>query len=265
MPTLTALGPSRLLIRPFCILLLAVAIPQRPACAQKIFLTPVANRPFSAVLNVQNTTVHKDGSLMQWKTTREIARDIRGRIHNELRAMEPLSSTDTAPILSIHLYDPETRLSTDINVQEHTFWTVTINHPPHTEPPSIGYSDPDGSAPPNEFTKQDDLGVREIEGVPAHGLRQTQTVADEKSGKEVVITDEYWYSQDLRINLVVKHSDPRRGTATYTVAHITRTDPDPALFEIPEGYSKAAPRQGFLPSPVSPPSLALPAGAEKTN
>jgi hypothetical protein len=42
--------------------------------------------------------------------------------------------------------------------------------------------------------------------VPAHGIRQTQTAADENNGKEVVITDEYWYSQDLRINLMIKHS-----------------------------------------------------------
>jgi hypothetical protein len=38
--------------------------------------------------------------------------------------------------------------------------------------------------------------------VPAHGMRETQTVTAENDGKEVVITDEYWYSQDLRINLM---------------------------------------------------------------
>jgi hypothetical protein len=72
--------------------------------------------------------------------------------------------------------------------------------------------------------------------VPAHGIRQTQTVTDENDGKDVSITDEYWYSLDLRINLMIKHSDPRKGTTTMTVAQVRRTEPNPAFFEVPEGY-----------------------------
>ena len=40
---------------------------------------------------------------MQFKSTREVARDTRGRIHNELRALVPVSSTDTPELLKIHL------------------------------------------------------------------------------------------------------------------------------------------------------------------
>ena len=59
-------------------------------------------------------------------------------------------------------------------------------------------------------------------------------------GKEVVITDEYWYSQDLRINLMIRHSDARTGNVTMTVTHIARADPDPARFQIPEDYKPPA-------------------------
>ena len=90
---------------------------------------------------------------------------------------------------------------------------------------------------PTNSQNNEHLGIREIEGVPAHGIRQIQTVTDENDGKEVVITDEYWYSQDLRINLMIKHSDPRNGMTTMTVAQIRRTEPDPAFFEVPEGYT----------------------------
>jgi hypothetical protein len=262
MPMFTSFCSPRVLIRLAALLLLTIAIPLPPACAQKFFLTPVANRPFSAQLNVQETAVLRDGSIAQSKTTRQLARDMRGRIHNELRATVSLSSEEAPPLMSIHLYDPETRLSTDIDVIKRTFWTVTVNHPPQMEAPSIGYSDPDGSAPPNEFTRQDDLGVRQIEGVPVHGIRQTQTITDKKDGKQFVITDESWYSQDLRINLMVKHTDPRWGTRTFTVAHITRTEPDPTLFEIPEGYSQTDPPQRL---PTSPVSLAPLSDTEKPN
>jgi hypothetical protein len=229
--------PTRLsLAAVSCTVLLAVAIPSTRASAQSFFMTPIPNAPFSGVVNIEQTIVRKDGSLMQLKSTREVARDTRGRIHNELRALNFASSPDTPELLHIHLYDPQTRISTEINVRKRTFFTRTMNHPPSTEPPSIRFAAPDGNAPPSEFTKQEDLGIREIAGVPAHGIRQTQTATDENNGKEVVITDEYWYSQDLRINLMIKHSDPRKETTTMTVDQVTRTEPDPAFFEVPEGY-----------------------------
>jgi hypothetical protein len=262
MPTLTPSCLPRILIRISSLLLLTVAIPVPRACAQKFFLTPVANRPFSAELNVEETARLRDGSIAQLKTTRQLARDMRGRIHNELRAMVSLSSEEAPPLLSIHLYDPETRLSTEIDAMKRTFWTVTVNHPPNTQPPSIGYSDPDGSAPPNEFTKQEDLGVREIEGLPVHGIRQMQTMTEKEDGKQWVVTDEYWYSQDLRINLMVKHTDPRWGTRTFTVTHVVRREPNPTLFEIPEGYSETTPPQRV---PTSPMSLTPLHDTEKTN
>ena len=96
---------------------------------------------------------------------------------------------------------------------------------------------PRGQCSSQRIHKTEDLGIHEIAGAAAHGIRETQTVTDENDDKEVVITDEYWYSQDLRINLMIKHSDPRKGTTTMTVAQVTRTEPDPAFFEIAEGYA----------------------------
>jgi hypothetical protein len=142
----------------------------------------------------------------------------------------------------IHLYDPQTRISTMLNPQERTFWTGTVNHPPSTVPPAPGYGSATGQGlPQNEFTKEEDLGVHEMEGLLAHGFRETQTIPAENggTGKEIVITDEYWYSDDLRINLMIKHSDPRTGTVTMTVVQVVRTEPDPSLFEIPDGYKPA--------------------------
>jgi hypothetical protein len=221
---------------------LAVATCSPHASAQSFFLTPVPNAPFSGVVNIERTEIRKDGLVIKYNSTREVARDSRGRIHNELRSFIPVSSTDTPKLLNIHLYDPQTRISTEIDVLKRTFWTRALNHPPATEPPSIRFAAPDGDAPRSEFTKQEDLGIREIAGVPAHGMRQTQTLPDENGAKEVVVTDEYWYSQDLRVNVMIKHSDPRKEISTLTVDQVTRAEPDPAFFEIPEGYTQ--PRQG---------------------
>jgi hypothetical protein len=204
-----------------------------------IFVTPVPNLPFSAVVNVERSVVLRNGSVVDFKTIRNIGRDSRGRIHNESRMQVPASSTDTPEVVRIHLYDPQTRISTMINPGEKTFSTKTVNHPPSTVPPTIRYASPAGSSlPQNEFTKEEDLGVHDMEGVQVRGVGQTQIISAESSGtgKEIVITDEHWYSDDLRIYLMIKHSDPRRETVTMRVAQVTRAEPEPALFEVPAGY-----------------------------
>ena len=222
-------------------ILLAAAIFAPAAAAQDIFVTPIPNAPFSGVVDVERSNVLRDGSIVSYHTVREIDRDSRGRIHNEMRVLVPASDSETPPVIRVHLYDPQTRISTIFVPQKRIFWTQTVNNPPSTVPPAPHY----GSAiqqglPQNDFTKEEDLGVREFGGVPAHGFRETQTIPSEDgSGKETVVTDESWYSDELRINLMVKHSDPRTGTVTLTVTNVVRAEPDPSAFAIPEGYTRA--------------------------
>jgi hypothetical protein len=224
-------------------LLLTIPATVLPTSAQaNIFLTPVPNAPFSAVVEVQRTRIRSDGSVFNLKSIRSVARDGIGRIHNESRALIPAASTGTPEIEHIHLYDPRTRISTELNARTQTFYTQTMNHPPSTAPPTVRFGSPSGTGlPRNDFSKEEDLGSQEIEGVLARGVRETQIIPAEgdETGKEITITDEYWYSDELRINVVMKHSDPRIGTTTLMVTHITRGEPDPALLEIPEGYMRA--------------------------
>ncbi len=236
-------GRSSLLFLSSSLLLaLAASVPLASAQdAPDLFLTPVSNAPFSAVVVVDRSVVRSDGMVGQFKSIREVGRDSRGRIHNERRALVPANSSKTPELIRIHLYDPETRTSAMLHPRKKVFWTTTINHPLSTVPPNMIYSAPPGSsAPQNEFTREEDLGVREFDGVSAHGVRELQTISADNV-KDAVITDEYWYSDDLRINLMVKHSDPRTGWVTLTVSQITRAEPDRAFFEIPDNYRQ---RQG---------------------
>ena len=221
------------------LVLLVFATGVRHASAQvEVFVTPIPNAPFSGVVRVERSLLQPDGSVTNLKSMRDISRDSSGRIHNEARAMVPASSAQTPGVISILLYDPQTRISTTLDPEERTFSTRTINHPPATVPPSVRYGSPtDNGLPQNEFTKEENLGVNDMEGVAVHGVREVQTIPAEN--KEIVITDEYWYSEDLRINMMIKHSDPRKGTVTVTVTQVARTEPDPALFEIPQGYKPA--------------------------
>ncbi len=222
-----------------CFLLVALCSAASAQVGPGIFVTPVPNAPFSGVINVEQLIVQPDGSVASFKTTRDIHRDSLGRIYNEVRALLPVSSSATPQIVRILLYDPQTRISTMLYPRDQKFTSGTVNRPPATVPPTLLYASPVGqSLPASEFANEEDLGYQELAGLSVHGVRETQTIPADKSetGQDIVITDEYWYSNDLSINMIIKHVDPRRGSVTMTVTQVARTEPDAALFEIPPGY-----------------------------
>ncbi len=193
---------------------------------------------------MERVNVQRAGATIKLKTVREIGRDSRGRIFNEMRTLVSSASNDSPEVIGVHVYDPQTRVSTMVDDRLRTFSTNTVNRPPEMVPPSfLSASSGLNTLPQNQFTREEDLGNKVIEGLMVHGVRQSQTIPAENGGKGVVITDEYWYSEDLRINLVIKHNDPRTGGVTMMVTGVTRAEPDPARFQIPEGYTQAGVRQ----------------------
>jgi TonB family protein len=206
-----------------------------------IFITPVPNAPFTGVIVVQRTRVaSNNGSAMDLKTVREVARDSQGRIYNVFRSLEPASESSTPPVERIHFYDPQSRGYTYLYPEQKTYTTGIVNHPPAANPADLIASPTGSSVPLNQFTKQEDLGTNSIGGVSAHGVRETQTLpaASSGTGSELVLTDEYWYSDDLHMNVEVKHNDPRTGSVTMTLTQVARTEPDASLFQIPDGYQR---------------------------
>jgi len=207
----------------------------RLSAQDDIFVTPIPNAPFSGVINVERSIVRQDGTAVNLKTVRAIHRDNRGRIYNEYRTLLPASSSETPQVTHVLLYDPQTRTSTTLFPPQRAYRSSTTRRPPATTPPVFA-----SNGPQNEFTREEDLGVHEMQGLAVHGLRHTQTIpaGTGGSGKDIVVTDEYWYSEDLRINLVLKHNDPRTGSVIMTVTQIARADPDSSLFQIPDGYTR---------------------------
>jgi hypothetical protein len=92
----------------------------------------------------------------------------------------------------------------------------------------------------NELVARQDLGERIIGGVNARGTRTTTTIPAGAIGNDqpIRIVSEEWFSPDLQVLVLTKHSDPRSGESTYTLANIIRSEPDRALFEIPADYTR---------------------------
>jgi len=83
------------------------------------------------------------------------------------------------------------------------------------------------------------LTPQEINGVYAVGSRWNRTIhlEGESSNRVIEVTNELWISPDLRIIVRHIHDDPRTGKETTDVTDVVRGDPDPALFQAPEGYA----------------------------
>jgi hypothetical protein len=200
------------------------------------FVAPIPNVPFTAVDKMEQTRIDPDGSMVKLKTTRAIARDRQGRIYKVARLLRPFAETATPPIYMIEFYDPQTKIYTLIYPRSRTFWKGNLDRTPNRLAQEYFYGLPmHNGLPVYKFSKEEELGTQSMLNMPVHGIRETQEL-ENSTGKNTIGTDEYWYSDDLRMSLVAEHKFPNGGSLSVTVTQITRAEPDPALFEIPANY-----------------------------
>ena len=107
---------------------------------------------------------------------------------------------------------------------------------------------------PEKSVVTESLGKQVIEGVEAEGTRTTITISAGQIGNDrpIEIVNERWYSPELQMVVMTRHSDPRLGETTYRVTNISRTEPPKSLFEVPDGYTvkegMQAPMPGIQPA-----------------
>lgn len=91
--------------------------------------------------------------------------------------------------------------------------------------------------------RTESLGKQSIEGVEAEGTRRTVEIPAGEIGNErpIEIVFERWYSPELQVVVMTKHSDPRFGETTYRLTNINRSEPARELFEVPGDYKVQGP------------------------
>lgn len=116
------------------------------------------------------------------------------------------------------------------------------------------------SGGPNANEKKEDLGKQMIEGVEAEGTRTTVTIPAGEIGNEraIEIVSERWYSPELQLVVMTRHSDPRSGETTYKLTNINRSEPAKSLFEVPSDYTIKEGRPTRAPLPARMKKLANP-------
>lgn len=109
-------------------------------------------------------------------------------------------------------------------------------------PPPPGAGQPDvvffGHSPKAE-TKTEKMEKRVVEGVEAEGFRTVTTIPAGELGNEqpIQIVHERWYSPELQVVVMTRHSDPRVGETTYRLTSINRGEPGASLFQVPGDYN----------------------------
>jgi hypothetical protein len=211
-----------------------------------ITISAIPNAPFSATAVIEFERIWPDGSSQVSRTINLIARDSEGRTHNETRRLMPEYFHGSPQLMSVRLFDPLTRLRTTCEPAQHIAHQQLVPEKPKT--PAIV----------NPAIHKQDLGTTTLNGLQAKGTRQTYTVSAQSSGTgdPVEVMDEDWYSEELHLNLLVRHSDPRTGIETIGLSNLKRDEPPASMFRIPAGYQVL----DITPNPA-PPAVQKP-GAE---
>jgi len=197
-----------------------------------------AKTPYTAEYKVTHEQVLADGTTIIRETTEVKSLDSQGR------RMTATTTTwvGRAPTTHVMAYDPVARTQTfwhspgkvarvlrlSTTAADHHCLTITRDDVSVT------------SAPKSQF-RSENLGTQSIQGIEARGRRYTTTIPAGAMGNDapLVSTSERWTALTAGLtSLTVRDiiNDPRQGKTTRELTNLTQGDPDPTMFQPPEGY-----------------------------
>jgi hypothetical protein len=244
----------------------------------------VPNAPYQAEATTESVMTLADGNRIVKKTTTRVYRDSAGRTRRETLGpdgqvtsvfiSDPVAKTTFA-------VDPQTQTASRASVfyaisdvDGEPALSGTISHATTSQSAgtvTVATSSGAGTTNLNEVRKsivvstsdggvfkvetdlttkgditKEDLGEQTIEGVLAKGSRTTTVmpVGAVDNEQPIRIVSEEWFSPELQVLVLTKHSDPRVGETTYRLASISRTEPVKSLFELPANYTIKTPEAG---------------------
>jgi hypothetical protein len=217
---------------------------------ESIVIPPKAKAPFSLVLQTEWVKTLYDGGTITLVNERRIARDGAGRIYQERWLLVPKNGKVKSQITTIQISDPNNHTHYNCFIMDRRNECVLTGFTPSPNAVYNFQGPPTGEMPDGQgSTIHEDLGKQFVAGMETTGTRDAVIFNPGVFGndRKVSIEREYWYSPELGINLLSKRSDPRLGTQTFTATRLIVAEPDPKLFELPEGYHVIDRRETSLP------------------
>jgi hypothetical protein len=221
----------------------------------------IPGAPYSAQAVTQHVQVLTDGNRITQMTTNIVARDSKGRVYRE-ESLPALGNGNVEPPHLVLIEDPVAGQHITLDSNSKTAIKIATAQMKKADEAAARNGVPPLNASIRVFfnaagsgqtsqtimatkVKADeekaattDLGTQTIEGVAAQGTKITRTIPAGDMGNElpIVITTETWFSPELKVLVMSKSSDPRMGETTYKLTNLSRSEPDPMLFQVPADY-----------------------------
>jgi hypothetical protein len=206
---------------------------------QSIYIPPLLNAPFSAIIHTEWTRPMSGGGNFTFVNQRQVARDSRGRIYEERWVLAPKGSEDQSRMNVIQIADPNAHtlyncftLQTPHRCVLETFAEAAVK----SYKPAVFQS---GPLPNNAGARlHEDLGTRTISGIETVGTRDTSNLNAGVMGSDQPFSTwrEFWQAPQIGVNLYSEVVSPSVGKQVFTLTDVNLAEPDPKLFELPEGF-----------------------------
>ena len=217
---------------------------------ESIVIPPKLNAPFTLLLETEWVRGLPDGGSITTVNKRQIARDTEGRIYMERWFLVPKDGKVKSEMTTIQISDSSNHTLYNCFMLEPKKQCVLV---PYTPSPNavFKFQGPPTGPLPDGMGKaiHEDLGNQLVAGVETTGTRDTVIYNPGLLGndRKMTIEREYWFSPKLGFNLLSKRSDPRIGTQTFTATNLILSEPDPKLFDLPEGFKVVDRRETAAP------------------
>jgi len=231
-------------LRPFALSILFIA-----AASARSQMTGIQGMPYTSTKKMTIVQKLADGTMINRVSTMLDARDSQGRTMHEdtmdgvqghvkhTVIIDPVAHTTTRWVssqkqaLRMHFPDPGAPVASTgtASLGSGSVGTSVIT--------TSGAVSLDPNLRPERRVEK--LGVKTVAGVYAEGTRTTLIYPAGFMGSDrpITSTSEMWMSPDLKIIVLSINEDPRTGTQTIELTNLDRSEPDPALFQVPEGYT----------------------------
>ena len=187
----------------------------------------IKDAPFSADIEIENSRRLFNGTTLTKKSEGAIYRDSAGRIRREqtIDDIGGISIGESQRLIFINDFVANVNYFIDINRKTVREKPLNNNRPPHHE-----FEPKDG--------KTESLGMKQLEGVNVEGTRTTYEIPVGEIGndKPIYVITEKWYSPELQMIVMSKHTDPLAGEQIFRLTNIILGEPAAELFTIPKDY-----------------------------
>jgi hypothetical protein len=163
----------------------------------------------------------------------KLYRDAQGRTRVE-RTVTPPAAANQQPFTEIVITDPVAGYRYVLDSATMTAAQMPL---PPARTPNPNAAAGRGANASDAVTTS--LGTQTINGVLSTGTQITRTIPAGQIGnaQPIQLVRITWISNDLKIPVEVKTSDPRSGTTDLEVTNIVQSAPDASLFSVPSTYT----------------------------